>query len=128
MSAKQPDARRISIRFDLTSGPRIGPGKIALLEAIAETGSISAGARQLGMSYKKAWLLIDAFNSTFHEPVISTETGGEQGGGATLTETGREVVRLFRELEAKATNATEPTRNAFDKLVKAAPPGSARKK
>lgn len=113
--------RRISIRFDLASGPRIGPGKIVLLEAIAETGSISAAARRLGMSYRKAWLLIDAFNKTFNQPVISTETGGEQGGGAKLTDTGREVIRLFKQLETKAASATESTLLAFDKLVDAAP-------
>jgi len=122
MNAGKKSERRISIRFDLASGPRIGPGKIVLLEAIAETGSISAGARRLGMSYKKAWLLIDAFNNTFHEPVISTETGGEQGGGATLTETGKEILRLFKKLETEAGSATEATRKAFDDLVKA-PPG-----
>lgn len=121
MSEKKKSERRLSIRFDLASGPRIGPGKIALLEAIAETGSISAGARKLGMSYKKAWLLIDAFNNTFREPVISTETGGEQGGGATLTATGREVLRLFRVLETEASKATEATRKAFDDLVRAPP-------
>lgn len=117
MSAGKKDDKRVFIRFDLASGPRIGPGKIALLEAIAETGSISAGARRLGMSYRKAWLLIDAFNNTFREPVISTETGGEQGGGARLTETGREVLRLFRELEAQTAAATAETRKAFDRLA-----------
>lgn len=120
--------RRIFIRFDLDSGPRVGPGKIALLEAIAETGSISAGARKMGMSYRKAWLLIDAFNNTFREPVISTETGGEQGGGATLTPTGNEVLRLFREMEQKAIAATEPSRRAFEKLVKVPPSRTAQKK
>lgn len=107
------------IRFDLKSGPRIGPGKIALLEAIAESGSISAGARQMGMSYRKAWLLVDAINNTFREPVIATETGGEQGGGAVLTDTGREIVKLFRRLEGEAFTATEETRRKIDSLAKA---------
>lgn len=128
MTADENNERRVFIRFELASGPRIGPGKIALLEAIAETGSISAGARRLGMSYRKAWLLIDTFNNTFREPVISTETGGDHGGGAVLTETGREVVRLFRELETKVSAATEPTRKLLDKLAKSQPGSAARKK
>ncbi len=82
----------------------------------------------MGMSYRKAWLLIDAFNNTFREPVISTETGGEQGGGATLTPTGNEVLRLFREMEQKAIAATEPSRRAFEKLVKVPPSRTAQKK
>lgn len=129
MNAKEKKSdRRIFIRFDLESGPRIGPGKIALLEAIAGTGSISAAARQMGMSYRKAWLLIDAFNNTFQEPVIATETGGDHGGGATLTKTGEEVLRLFREMELKAIIATEPSRRAFEKLAKLTPSRAAQKK
>lgn len=124
---KKPE-RPLFVRFDLESGPRIGPGKIALLEAIANKGSISAAARQMGMSYRKAWLLIDAFNNTFSEPVISTETGGDHGGGATLTKTGEEVLRLFREMELKAIIATEPSRRAFEKLVKIPPSRAAQKK
>lgn len=129
MSAKEKAAHRpVFIRFDLDSGPRIGPGKVALLEAIANTGSISAAARQMGMSYRKAWLLIDAFNNTFSEPVISTETGGDHGGGAKLTRTGEEVLRLFREMESKAIAAIEPSRRAFEKLVKLPPTRTAQKK
>ncbi|MGE0340544.1 MAG: winged helix-turn-helix domain-containing protein [Xanthobacteraceae bacterium] len=129
MSAKEKKSERpIFIRFDLESGPRIGPGKIAILEAIASTGSISAAARQMGMSYRKAWLLIDAFNNTFSEPVISTETGGDHGGGAKLTKTGEEVLRLFRDMELKAIIATEPSRRAFEKLVKLPPSRTAQKK
>ncbi len=128
MGEKKKSEKRIFIRFDLESGPRIGPGKIALLEAIADTGSISGGARRMGMSYRKAWMLIDAFNNTFAEPVITTETGGEQGGGATLTGTGKEVLRLFREMEAKAVTVTETSRKAFEKLVKLPPARSGTKK
>ncbi len=111
----------ISIRIDLKSGVRVGPGKVALLEAIAETGSISAGARRMGMSYRKAWLLVDAFNNTFREPVISTETGGDHGGGAQLTDTGREIVKLYRQIETKTASATASSRDALDLLMRNAP-------
>ena len=65
---------RLSIRIDLASGKRIGPGKIALLEAIRSTGSISAGARSLGMSYRKAWLLVEEVNHALREPAVMAET------------------------------------------------------
>jgi molybdate transport system regulatory protein len=83
---------RLSIRVDLASGDRIGPGKIALLEAIAQTGSISAAARALGMSYRRAWLLVEAINEALREPAVSAATGGQHGGGAMLTPTGERIV------------------------------------
>jgi len=67
---------RLSIRIDLASGGRIGPGKIALLEAIRSTGSISAGACSLGMSYRRAWLLVEEVNHALREPAVTAETGG----------------------------------------------------
>ena len=76
---------RLSIRIDLASGDRIGPGKIALLEAIRSTGSISAAARSLGMSYRRAWLLVEEVNDALREPGVTAETGGRRGGGAMLT-------------------------------------------
>jgi len=72
----------LSIRIDLASGDRIGPGKIALLEAIRSTGSISAAARSLRMSYRRAWLLVEEINHTLREPAVTAETGGSGGGGA----------------------------------------------
>lgn len=80
----------------------IGPGKIAILEAIAETGSISAAGRKLGMSYRRAWLLVDQMNHYFYEPVVHAATGGTQGGGTALTETGRDVIRLYRTIEQQS--------------------------
>jgi len=80
----------------------IGPGKIAILEAIAETGSISAAGRKLGMSYRRAWLLVDQMNQYFKEPVVQAATGGAQGGGTALTETGLEVINLYRGIEQQA--------------------------
>ena len=85
---------RLSIRLDLTSGDRIGPGKIALLEAIQEAGSISAAARALGMSYRRAWLLVEEINESLQEPAVTAATGGRQGGGAALTPSGERVIAL----------------------------------
>src|SRR4051794_32947557 len=100
---------RISIVFD--SGARIGPGKARLLESIRETGSISAAAREMGMSYKRAWLLLDSINQAFTEPVVTAATGGSGGGGATLTPFGAEVLERYRRVQDQA------NRNATDDLA-----------
>ena len=81
---------RISIVFEF--GARIGPGKAELLESIRDTGSISAAAREMGMSYKRAWLLLDSINRAFTKAVVTTAPGGAGGGGATLTPFGVEVL------------------------------------
>lgn len=93
---------RLNIRIDLDSGGRIGPGKIALLEHISAAGSISAGARELNMSYKRAWDLVEELNVLFSTPVVETRTGGKRGGGAQLTSVGQLVVSRFRALEIAA--------------------------
>ena len=80
----------------------IGPGKIALLEAIAETGSISAAGRQLGMSYRRAWMLIDEMNRALNSPAVSTASGGAHGGGSVLTPVGEQIVRHYRAIESTA--------------------------
>lgn len=90
------------IRVLIGAATALGPGKAALLEAIGRTGSISAAARQLGMSYRRAWLLVDAINGRFKDILVSTATGGKGGGGARLTDAGIEVVRRYRAIEAKA--------------------------
>ena len=77
----------------------IGPGKVALLEAISQAGSISAAARSLGMSYRRAWLLVDEMNQALRSPVVSTATGGTRGGGANLTAAGEALVRHYRGIE-----------------------------
>lgn len=79
----------------------MGPGKIALLEKIDATGSLSAAAKVLGMSYRRAWLLVQDLNSGFDTPAVSLSTGGKHGGGATLTTFGHTLVRGYRALEAK---------------------------
>lgn len=91
---------RLTLRIDTRDRPLLGHGKIRLLEAIGETGSISAAARAMGMSYRRAWLLVESLNGAFAEPVVAARPGG--GGGAALSPAGREVVRLYREIERTA--------------------------
>ncbi|HYB08966.1 MAG TPA: winged helix-turn-helix domain-containing protein [Alphaproteobacteria bacterium] len=93
---------KLWIRIDLSPDAAIGPGKIRLLELIAETGSISAAGRAMAMSYRRAWLLVDELNGLFKEPVVSTRQGGKAGGGARLTVFGRDLVRSYREMEKRA--------------------------
>ena len=95
---------QVSIRLDLAPGRRIGPGKVALLEQIAATGSISAAGRALGMSYRRAWLLVEDLNHLFKEPVVTAQPGGAGGGGTALTPFGASVVDLYRRIE-QATRA-----------------------
>jgi molybdate transport system regulatory protein len=114
-------ATRISIRIDLAGGNRIGPGKIALLEAIRSTGSISAAARSLGMSYRKAWLLVEEINHALREPAVAAETGGRHGGGAIITPVGERVVGLYRAIEAHARTAAVGEFRTIAKLVRSAP-------
>ena len=111
-------AARLSIRIDLASGDRIGPGKIALLEAIRSTGSISAAARSLGMSYRRAWLLVEEVNDALLEPAVTAETGGRSGGGAALTAAGNKVIDLYRAIEARARSAASGEFRAIGKLVR----------
>ena len=91
---------RVSIVFE--SGARIGPGKAALLESIRDTGSISAAARDMGMSYKRAWVLLDSINQAFTEPVVNAAPGGPGGGGAILTPFGAEVLERYRRIHERA--------------------------
>lgn len=93
-------AVRISLVFE--SGARIGPGKAQLLESIRDTGSISAAARDMGMSYKRAWLLLDSINQAFTEPVVIAATGGSGGGGAVLTPFGAEVLERYGRVRDEA--------------------------
>ena len=108
----------LSIRIDLASGDRIGPGKIALLEAIRSTGSISAAARSIGMSYRRAWLLVEEINQTLREPAVRAETGGARGGGAIVTPVGERVVGLYRAIEAQARTASGGEFRAIGKLIR----------
>ena len=85
--------------------PAMGPGKAELIAHIGQTGSISAAARAMGMSYRRAWQLVEALNDTFSKPVITTAIGGRQGGGATVTPFGERLVAEFHAMEVKASAA-----------------------
>lgn len=90
---------RLSIRIDLASGARIGPGKVAVLEAIAMAGSISAAGRSLKMSYRRTWELVEELNKSLGTAVVETAAGGSGGGGAVLTKAGKAVVSAYRAIE-----------------------------
>ena len=92
----------------------IGPGKIALLEAIETTGSITAAARQLGMSYRRAWLLVDETNRSLVHAAVAAAAGGRKGGGAQLTPTGIELCRRYRAIERQVDAAV--TRDLWELL------------
>jgi len=98
----------LSIRIDVGPDNRIGPGKVQLLELIAEHGSISAAGRALGMSYRRAWMLIDAMNSGFGQPVVEAQIGGKAGGGARLSTLGADLVAHYRAIERAADRAAAP--------------------
>jgi molybdate transport system regulatory protein len=92
----------LTIRLDFGAFGYLGPGKIALMELISRHGSISAAGKELGMSYRRAWLLVDEINHIFREALVVTQMGGSGGGGARLTELGREVVARYRAIENAA--------------------------
>jgi molybdate transport system regulatory protein len=104
----------LNLRVDLDTGARIGRGKITLLEHVAEAGSISAAARAIGMSYRRAWDLVDDLNRCFGRPVVRAKAGGRQGGGAELTPLGRGLVAHYRAIEAKAEEAARSHLQALE--------------
>jgi molybdate transport system regulatory protein len=109
---------RLSIRIELASGGRIGPGKIAVLEQIARTGSISAAGRTLKLSYRRTWDLVDDLNQGLGTAVVETATGGTRGGGAVLTEVGKAVVNTYRAIEV---DAAMTARKHLSALTRACP-------
>jgi molybdate transport system regulatory protein len=104
--AGQPAGRlsrsQLRLRIVFDDAMRLGPGKIDLLDTIGRTGSISAAGRELGMSYRRAWLLVDEVNRLFRRPVVSASAGGSHGGGAQLTDFGRALVAAYRRIEERA--------------------------
>jgi len=118
--AVPPTDHTLSIRIDLAGGTRIGPGKIALLEAIAREGSISAAGRALHMSYRRAWELVEDLNRGLGAPVVSTSAGGSGGGGASLTPAGAALVDHYRAIEAAAAAAAKRHVAAIGRFVDAA--------
>jgi molybdate transport system regulatory protein len=101
----KPPTPSIRVRIDLSPDSALGPGKIALLEHIEATGSLSQAARELGMSYRRAWLLLDDVNRMFTEPATTASVGGSGGGGAQLTDLGCAIVKAYREIEDAAEKA-----------------------
>ena len=99
-------ATRLTLRIDLANGVRLGPGKVSLLAGIAEHGSIRAAGGAMGMSYRRAWLLVEEMNRALIEPAVVTAKGGANGGGAGLTTVGKTVVTQYRAMEAAARTAT----------------------
>ena len=99
---------RLTVRVDFGSDRALGPGKIRLLETIGKTGSISRAGRALGMSYRRAWLLVADLNRCFREPVVTAQPGGARGGGAALTPFGRDLIEKYRAIESRATAAAGP--------------------
>ncbi len=110
----------LSLRINFDPTGRIGPGKIELLEQIAAVGSISAAAREMNMSYKHAWDLVEEMNKLFGKPVVSAQTGGKKGGGAQLTRTGLAVVSRFRAIERAAAEAAAQHIDALQAEIEAA--------
>lgn len=114
MSAPAPAPR---LRILLGKAIAIGPGKAELLHLIEETGSISAAAREMGMSYRRAWTLVETMNGAFREPLVEAATGGRGGGGAQVTDFGREALKRYRAMEEKALNSVTDEMAAFADLL-----------
>ncbi len=111
---------RLSIRIAIEGAEPFGPGKVRLLELIEQEGSIRAAATAMNMSYRHAWLLLQALEDTFGAPVIATATGGAGGGGAKLTDLGKKLVARYRAIEA---NAARAAATELDELSRAANKG-----
>ena len=108
LSARRPAAGPgLRLRLVLRPGFMIGPGKADLLEGIRDTGSIAAAGRRMKMSYKRAWMLVEALNAGFREPLVTATRGGRSRGGAELTALGHEVLDAYRGMEARAAAAAE---------------------
>lgn len=106
-------------RYRIMSGDLIalGPGKVDLLEAIDQEGSISQAARQSHLSYRRAWDMVDTMNRCFKKPLVISATGGKGGGGAELTPLGKKVIGIYREMESKASQATQQEWKSLKKYL-----------
>ena len=108
---------RLTLRVDMDSEHALGVGKIRLMELIDESGSISKAGKAMGMSYRRAWLLVDDLNQRFATPLVETQRGGGGGGGAALSETGRKVVTLYRRMEKACLKANGATMEEMARLM-----------
>ena len=111
----------LTLRILADRHPAMGPGKAQLVAAIEATGSISAAARAMNMSYRRAWQLVEAINHSFRQAVIVTATGGKRGGGARVTPFGQELVRRFRAMEEKASAAIAKDLQLFSRHLRRQP-------
>lgn len=109
---------RIRTRIVFGTGHMLGPGKVDLLESIDRTGSIAAAGRAMGMSYKRAWMLVETMNAMFRSPLVDSSRGGLKGGGAILTPLGQEVVALYRQFEHTLQRAGGPAMEAIRGLLR----------
>jgi molybdate transport system regulatory protein len=114
------------LRILSAKNPAIGPGKARLVALIAETGSISAAARKMNMSYRRAWQLVEALNKSFNEPVVLTAIGGRRGGGAVVTDFGKRLVKQYHGMEAKASAAIAADLEAFSAQLRKPGTGKSR--
>jgi len=107
-------------RFRVICGKDIalGPGKVELLKAVAEVGSLNEAAKRLGMSYMRAWMLAKTMNRCFREPVMVAERGGKRGGGMRVTETGRRALNIYDEIEAEALASTRDSWRRLQRLLR----------
>lgn len=105
------------MRITRGSTVAVGPGKVFLLEAIVDAGSITAAARKLGMSYRRAWMLLDEMNRCLKSPAVETASGGKRGGGTIVTAVGHEVIRLYRKIERTAATAAADDIHALNRLI-----------
>jgi molybdate transport system regulatory protein len=110
----------LSIRIDFEpTGSALGPGMAQLLERVAELGSIRRAAMSMGMSYRKAWLLIQEIQKTFDGAVVTAEVGGVSGGGTNLTELGENLLKIYRRVESRAADATRADLDTLAAMIRA---------
>ncbi|MBC7179301.1 MAG: winged helix-turn-helix domain-containing protein [Roseovarius sp.] len=119
----QPTAPSLRIRIVFGEDAMLGPGKADLLERIRDTGSIAAAGRSMSMSYKRAWMLVESMNAAFREPLVESNRGGAKGGGASLTDTGAEVLVNYRKLEDIMAEAGAARISAIQSLLRDIPDG-----
>lgn len=127
-AAAQDTSRQaaLTIRVDFGAFGFLGPGKVELMELISKHGSISAAAKEMGMSYRRAWLLVEEVNKIFREPLVEAQLGGVGGGGARLTKLGIEIADHYRAIERVAAEASAPILRALEAALPERPPHAAR--
>ncbi len=113
---KSENQIQLRLKVRLPNGT-LGPGKIKLLELIETEGSISGAARALGLSFRRAWHLIDTLNASLKTPVINATPGGKKGGGAELTDMGKNLITLYREAEEQANSAAKKLSDHLEEVV-----------